>query len=88
MTVDNLRKLDINPEDVVGIGVTNQRETTIVWNSITGQPLYSAIGKFRPIKPKVKAVTLVEQLASHRNNGLHCHSTLLKCRFLLQNLNY
>lgn len=44
MTVDNLKKLDINPEDVVGIGVTNQRETTIVWNSVTGQPLYSAIG--------------------------------------------
>lgn len=45
MTIDNLRKLDINPEDVVGIGITNQRETTIVWNSVTGQPLYSAIGK-------------------------------------------
>lgn len=43
MTIDNLRKLDINPGDVVGIGITNQRETTIVWNSVTGQPLYSAI---------------------------------------------
>lgn len=46
MTTDNLRKLDINPEDVVGIGITNQRETTIVWNSVTGQPLYSAIGRY------------------------------------------
>lgn len=44
VTADNLRKLDINPEDIVGIGITNQRETTIVWSSITGQPLYSAIG--------------------------------------------
>nr|XP_026495083.1 glycerol kinase-like [Vanessa tameamea] len=43
VTIDNLRKLDINPEDVVGIGITNQRETTIVWNSTTGEPLYSAI---------------------------------------------
>lgn len=50
VTVDNLKKLDIDPEDVVGIGITNQRETTIVWNSVTGEPLYSAIGKVIQIK--------------------------------------
>lgn len=49
VTVDNLRKLDINPEDVVGIGITNQRETTIVWNAVTGEPLYSAIGIHFPL---------------------------------------
>ncbi|GBP30441.1 Glycerol kinase 3 [Eumeta japonica] len=43
VTIDNLRKLDINPGDIVSIGITNQRETIIVWNSLTGQPLYSAI---------------------------------------------
>lgn len=46
VTTDNLKKLDINPADIVGIGITNQRETTIVWNRTTGQPLYSAIGIF------------------------------------------
>lgn len=29
--------------DIVAIGVTNQRETTIVWNKITGEPLHNAI---------------------------------------------
>lgn len=43
-TVDNLRQLEINPSDVVATGVTNQRETTIVWDKTTGQPLYNAIG--------------------------------------------
>lgn len=33
----------INPEDIVGIGITNQRETTIVWNKHTGKPIYNAI---------------------------------------------
>ena len=28
---------------VVGIGITNQRETTIAWDKTTGQPLYNAI---------------------------------------------
>ena len=29
--------------DIAGIGITNQRETTIVWNKITGRPIYNAI---------------------------------------------
>lgn len=30
--------------DIVTVGITNQRETTIVWDSSTGEPLYNAIG--------------------------------------------
>jgi len=29
--------------DIAGIGITNQRETTIVWNKFTGRPIYNAI---------------------------------------------
>lgn len=39
----NLTILDINIADIVAIGVTNQRETTILWNKQTGVPLYNAI---------------------------------------------
>ncbi|EFN83485.1 Glycerol kinase [Harpegnathos saltator] len=42
-TIHNLRQLTIDPSDIVAIGVTNQRETTVVWDSITGEPLYNAI---------------------------------------------
>ncbi|XP_075214795.1 glycerol kinase 3-like [Lycorma delicatula] len=42
-TVENLRKLEINPSDIVATGITNQRETTIVWDPDTGKPLYNAI---------------------------------------------
>lgn len=31
------------PEDIAGIGITNQRETTVVWDKRTGQPIYHAI---------------------------------------------
>lgn len=47
ITVNNLRKLEIDPVDIVAVGITNQRETVIVWDKYTGQPLYNAIGKFR-----------------------------------------
>lgn len=33
----------INMKQVVGIGITNQRETTVVWDRKTGQPVYNAI---------------------------------------------
>jgi len=29
--------------DIVGIGITNQRETTVVWDKMTGEPIYNAI---------------------------------------------
>ena len=33
----------ISPEDIISIGITNQRETTVIWDSETGKPLYNAI---------------------------------------------
>ncbi len=38
-----LAKLSINNNDIIGIGITNQRETTIVWDKNTGVPVYNAI---------------------------------------------
>ncbi len=38
-----LTKLKVNPEEIAGIGITNQRETTIVWDKNTGEPIYNAI---------------------------------------------
>lgn len=43
-TVENLRHLEIDPNDIVALGVSNQRETTVVWDVTTGKPLYNAIG--------------------------------------------
>jgi glycerol kinase len=34
---------NIHPGDISGIGITNQRETTLVWNRNTGEPYYNAI---------------------------------------------
>ncbi len=33
----------ISPEEIAAVGITNQRETTIVWDKITGEPIYNAI---------------------------------------------
>lgn len=38
-----LRLEKVDPADIAGIGITNQRETTIVWDKETGKPVYNAI---------------------------------------------
>ncbi len=38
-----LKKLQLSEKDIAGIGITNQRETTVVWNRQSGKPLYRAI---------------------------------------------
>lgn len=38
-----IQKQQISPEQIAGIGITNQRETAIVWNRETGKPIFNAI---------------------------------------------
>ncbi|KOX22156.1 glycerol kinase GlpK [Nocardiopsis sp. NRRL B-16309] len=38
-----LQKSDITPDQVAAIGITNQRETTVVWDRETGEPVHNAI---------------------------------------------
>ncbi len=38
-----IAKTNITQEDVAAIGITNQRETTIIWDKNTGEPIYNAI---------------------------------------------
>jgi glycerol kinase len=40
---DALEAADVAPEQLAAIGVTNQRETTVLWDEATGQPVYDAI---------------------------------------------
>ena len=36
-------RADISADEIAGIGITNQRETTLVWDAKTGKPVYNAI---------------------------------------------
>src|ERR1700760_4623128 len=41
--VEVLGKAGVRARDLAGVGITNQRETTIVWDRETGRPVYNAI---------------------------------------------
>ena len=38
-----MRKAGLNARDIAGIGITNQRETTVLWDRVTGTPLHHAV---------------------------------------------
>lgn len=41
--IEILAKVNINSDQIAGIGIANQRETTVVWDKKTGDPIYNAI---------------------------------------------
>ena len=42
-TIEAIEKAGLTAGQIAALGVTNQRETTIIWNKITGEPIYNAI---------------------------------------------
>ena len=43
VAVEAMAQIGANAEDIAAIGITNQRETTIAWDKVTGEPVYNAI---------------------------------------------
>jgi glycerol kinase len=58
-----LEKANAHPADLAAIGITNQRETTIVWDKHTGKPYYNAV-----VWQDVRTDKIVHQLAE--NGGI------------------
>lgn len=67
-----LEENKVNPGSVAAIGITNQRETTVVWDKKTGEPIYNAIvwqdKRTAALCEKLKALGLEEYV--RRNTGL------------------
>lgn len=70
--VEALAKADINSDQVAAIGITNQRETTVIWERETGKPIYNAIvwqcRRTADICEQLKQDGLEEYI--HHNTGL------------------
>jgi glycerol kinase len=62
--VEVLGKARVRPRDVVAIGITNQRETTIVWDRESGKPVYNAI-----VWQDRRGAPLCKQLADDGNEN-------------------
>jgi len=53
---DVIKNSGISPSEIDSIGITNQRETTVIWNKANGQPVYNAI-VWQDRRPQTSAIS-------------------------------
>jgi glycerol kinase len=70
-----LARSNVGPSDIVAVGITNQRETTVVWDRTTGRPVYNAI-----VWQDTRTTAIVEQLGA-LGGGADRYRTRSACRW-------
>lgn len=85
-----LQQADEAGLEVAGIGITNQRETTLVWDRQTGKPLYNAIvwqdRRTAEFCSELKAAGYEEQVAEQTGLLLDPYFSATKLRWILDNV--
>jgi len=85
-----LEKKGLKPQDLAAIGITNQRETTLIWDRRTGKPLYNAL-----VWQDTRVDSIVEEFAQDGGHDrlrdktglpLASYFSGLKLRWLLDNV--
>lgn len=85
-----LANIGATAADIAAIGITNQRETTIVWNKLTGKPIYNAIvwqcRRTAPYCDKLVAKGLTETIRLKTGLVIDPYFSGTKIRWILENV--
>ena len=85
-----ITKLGINGKSLAGIGITNQRETTIVWDAETGVPVYNAIvwqdRRTSAFCDELKAQGLVDKIREKTGLIIDAYFSGTKIKWILDNV--
>ncbi|MGM9618985.1 MAG: glycerol kinase GlpK [Oscillospiraceae bacterium] len=80
----------VDPKRILGIGITNQRETTIVWEKATGRPVCNAIvwqcRRTAPICDRLKAEGRAEEIAARTGLLIDAYFSATKLHWILQHV--
>lgn len=84
-----MSKIDITINEIAGIGITNQRETTVLWDKETGRPVHKAIvwqcRRTAGYCDELKKLGMVEFFRSKTGLVLDAYFSATKLRWLLDN---
>ena len=85
-----LEKLGVEMSDIAGIGITNQRETTVVWDKVTGRPICKAIvwqcRRTAEYCDQLKAQGLTEMFREKTGLVLDAYFSGTKLKWILDNV--
>ena len=88
--IECVAKSGIAPEEIAGIGITNQRETTIVWEKATGKPVYNAIvwqcRRTSAICGEIEASGVSETIRRKTGLKLDAYFSATKIKWILDNV--
>ena len=88
---DVLEKAKITFKEILSIGITNQRETAVVWNKKTGKPIYNAIvwqdRRTAGYCNKLKDQGLSEKIQKITGLIIDSYFSATKIKWLLENIN-
>lgn len=88
--MDVVAKSGIDVQDIAAIGITNQRETTIVWDAETGKPVYNAIvwqdRRTSEYCDSLKALGLTEKVRDKTGLLIDAYFSGTKIRWILENV--
>lgn len=79
-----LEKANIEPGEIIGIGITNQRNTCLLWDKNTGKPLYNAIvwqdSRTADVCTKIKSTPEFEKILNSTGKVIapHCSGVILQ----------
>lgn len=83
-------KAGLTAKDINAIGITNQRETTVVWDRATGQPIYNAIvwqdRRTSAYCDEIRAQGLAKQIQDKTGLIIDSYFSATKARWILQNV--
>ena len=87
---DALRQAGLAAQDIAGIGITNQRETTVLWHRATGEPLHHAIvwqdRRTAPLCQQLLAQGHAERIAQKTGLVIDAYFSATKLRWLLDHI--
>lgn len=90
VAVEAMSKIGASAEDISAIGITNQRETTIVWDKATGDPVYHAIvwqcRRTSEYCDSLKAKGLVDTFRSKTGLVIDAYFSGTKLKWILDNV--
>lgn len=85
-----IAKADALPEEIAAVGITNQRETTVVWDKYTGKPIYNAIvwqcRRTADICEELKADGLEEYISETTGLKIDAYFSATKLKWILDNV--
>ena len=90
VAVEAMSKIGATADDIAGIGITNQRETVIVWDKHTGEPVYHAIvwqcRRTSEYADELKARGLEDMIRSKTGLMIDAYFSATKIRWILENV--